>query len=166
MATGTRALKVDGQRIGDSRRAGRLDWPRLATVGVVLAIVATGANLALALGLRSVLTVPPRFGLLGVTSVASSTIIGMVAATVVFAWTVGVRQVPVRKFVGMAIAALFISWLPDLFILVTGVFPGTTVAGVLGLMSLHPVAATCAVVLLARFGLAERPYEMAGPTAP
>ena len=156
MATGTRALNVDGQRIGDSRQAGRLDWPRLATVGVVLAIVATGANLALALGLRSLLTIPARFEQLGVPSVASFTIIGMFAATVVFAWTVAVRKEPVRKFVGMAIAALFISWLPDLFILVTGVFPGTTVSGVIGLMSLHLVAATCAVVLLARFGLAER----------
>jgi Family of unknown function (DUF6069) len=156
MATGTRELKVDGQRIGDSRLGGRLDWPRLATVGVALAIVATGANLALALGLRSLLTIPVRFEPLGVTSVASFTIIGMFAATVVFAWTVAVRKEPVRKFVGMAIAALFISWLPDLFILVTGVFPGTTVSGVVGLMSLHLVPATCAVVLLARFGLAER----------
>jgi hypothetical protein len=156
MATGTRELKVDGQGIGDSRRPGRLDWQRLATVGVVLAIVATGANLALTLGLRSLLTIPVRFEPLGVPSVASGTIIGMFAATIVFAWTVSVRKEPVRKFVGVAIAALFISWLPDLFLLVTGVFPGTTVSGVFGLMSLHLVAATCAVVLLARFGLAER----------
>jgi hypothetical protein len=36
---------------------------------------------------------------------------------------------------------------------VTAVFPDTTGAGILSLMSLHVVAAACAVAILTRFGL-------------
>jgi predicted acyltransferase len=77
----------------------------------------------------------------------------MIAATVVFAWTAHTRQDPIRRFLAIATVGLFLSWLPDLAIWATGVFHGTTEAGILSLMALHVVAAACAVAILTRFGL-------------
>jgi hypothetical protein len=53
----------------------------------------------------------------------------------------------------IATVGLFLSWVPDLGIWVTGAFHGTTGAGILSLMTLHVVAAGCAVAILTRFGL-------------
>ena len=54
-------------------------------VGASLAIVATVADVALAMALRSWLHVPAGFQPLTTPAVASLTIVGMIAATVVFA---------------------------------------------------------------------------------
>ena len=77
----------------------------------------------------------------------------MIAATVVFAWTAHTRPDPIRTFLAIATAGLFLSWLPVLAIWVTAVFHDTAGAGILSLMSLHVVAAACAVAILTRFGL-------------
>jgi hypothetical protein len=115
--------------------------------------VATVANLAVAMALRGWLQVPAGFQPLTAPAVASLTIIGMIAATVVFAWTARTRPDPIRTFLVIATVGLFLSWLPDLAIWMTGVFHGTTGAGILSLMALHVVAAGCAVAILTRFGL-------------
>jgi hypothetical protein len=106
-----------------------------------------------ATALRSWLQVPAGFQPLTLPFVAFFTIIGMIAATVVFAWIAQTRPNPVRTFLVIAAVGLFLSWLPDLAIGVMGVFPGTTAAGIVSLMALHLVAAACAVVMLTRFGL-------------
>jgi len=113
----------------------------------------TVADVALATALRSWLQVPASFQPLSTPAVASSTIIGMIAATVVFAWTAQTRSDPIRAFLVIATVGLFLSWLPDLAIWVTAVFHSTTGAGILSLMTLHVVAAACAVAILTRFGL-------------
>jgi hypothetical protein len=122
-------------------------------VGASLALVATAADVALALALRSWLQVPADFQPLTAPAVASVTVIGMIAATVVFAWTAHTRPDPIRTFLMIATVGLFLSWLPDLAIWAMGVFRGTTAAGFLSLMTLHVVAAACAVAILTRFGL-------------
>jgi hypothetical protein len=126
---------------------------RLLVVGASLTVVATVADVALAMALRSWLQVPAGFEPLTTPAVAAGAIVGMVAATVVFAWTAQTQPDPIRTFVVIATVGLFLSWLPDLAIWVTGVFHGTTGAGIMSLMSLHVVAAGCAVAILTRFGL-------------
>jgi hypothetical protein len=127
---------------------------RLLVVGGTLVALATGVNLFLAATLRGWLAVPASFEPLGIPSVASATIIGMIGAILVFGWTARVQADPRRRFVSIAAAVLVVSWLPELFIWATRVFPGTTTAGVLSLMTLHLVAACCAVLMLSRYGVA------------
>jgi drug/metabolite transporter (DMT)-like permease len=140
-------------REGSARNSERTSWQRLLMVGAALALVASVANVALATALRSWLQVPAGFQPLTTPFVATFTVIGMIAATVVFAWIAQTRPNPVRTFLAIAAVGLFLSWLPDLAIGVMGVFQGTTVGGILSLMAIHVVAAGCAVVILTRFGL-------------
>jgi hypothetical protein len=152
MATSIPKLKLRESSVV-ARSSQRTSWLRLLVVGASLALVATVANVALAMALRSRLQVPAGFQPLTTPAVVSVTIIGMIAATVVFAWTPHTRPDPIRTFLVIATVGLFLSWLPDLGIWVTAVFHGTTGAGILSLMSLHVVAAACAVAILTRFGL-------------
>ena len=153
MATSIPKLKLRESSVVGARTSHRTSWLRLVVVGTLLALVATVANVALALALGGSLHVPAGFRPLTAPAVISLTIIGMIAATVVFGWTVNTRPNPIRTFLVIATVGLVLSWLPDLAIWVTAVFPGTTAAGVLSLMTLHVVAAACAVAILTRFGL-------------
>ena len=153
MATSIPQVKLRKSSVVSARTSHTTSWLRLLVVGTSLALVATVANVALALALRSWLQVPAGFQPLTPPAVASLTIIGMIAATVVFAWTAHTRPDPIRRFVVIATVGLFLSWLPDLAIWVTAVFHGTTGTGILSLMALHVVAAACAVAILTRFGL-------------
>jgi hypothetical protein len=153
VATSIPKLKLRESSVVGARNTHPASWLRLVVVGTSLALVATVANVALAMALRSWLQVPAGFQPLTTPAVASLTIIGMIAATVVFAWAAHTRPDPIRTFLMIATVGLFLSWLPDLGIWVTAVFHGTTGAGILSLMTLHVVAAGCAVAFLTRFGL-------------
>lgn len=153
MATSIPKLKLRESSVVGARSSQRTSWQRLLVVGASLALVATVANVALAMALRSWLQVPTGFQPLTTPAVASGTVIGMIAATVVFGWTARTRPDPIRTFLAIATTGLFLSWLPVLAIWVTAVFHDTTGAGILSLMSLHVVAAACAVAILTRFGL-------------
>jgi cell division protein FtsW (lipid II flippase) len=155
VATSIPKLKLRETGVVGARNSHRTSWLRLVVVGTSLALVATVANVALALALRSWLQVPAGFQPLTAPAVASLTIVGMIAATVVFAWTANTRPDPIRTFLVIATVGLFLSWLPDLAIWIMAVFRGTTAAGILSLMALHVVAAGCAVAILTRFGLRE-----------
>jgi hypothetical protein len=152
MAAGIRGLEQVGRSTGRAARSST-SWRRLAVVGAALAVVATAADVIVAAALGSALKVPAGFSPLTLPSVMSMTIAGMIGATVVFGWLARVRPDPRAAFVRIALAALILSWLPDLGIWATGVFPHTTGAGILSLATLHVVAAACAVGILYRFGL-------------
>jgi len=128
-------------------------WRRLLVVGAGLVVMATVANVLIAMALRNGLGVPAAFQALSTPAVASGTIVGMIGATLVFAWVARTRRDPRRTFVLIATGGLIVSWLPDLAIWATAVFPGTTTTGILSLMALHVVAAGFAVGILLRFGL-------------
>jgi hypothetical protein len=154
MAAPVRELESD-RRLGmGTKPSYRLSRRRLVVVGAVLAVVATAADVFVAIGLRAALGVPAGFSPLTVPSVVTFTIAGMVAATVVFGWLARTRPDPRATFVRIAAAGLVLSWVPDLVIWVAGIFPATTGNGILSLMALHVVAAACAVGILYRFGLA------------
>jgi Family of unknown function (DUF6069) len=136
--------------------AGRLSgsgWQRLLVAGGGLVLLATVANVLIAMALRNSLGVPATFQPLSTLDVASVTIVGMIGATLVFAWIARAQPDPRRTFVLIATVGLIVSLLPDLGIWATGVFPGTTATGILSLMALHVVAAGFAVGILLRFGL-------------
>ena len=137
----------------DAGRSYGSAWRRLLVVGAGLVFVATVANVLVAMALRSALGVPAAFQPLSTLGVASVTPVGMIGATLVFAWIARTRPDPRRTFVLVATAGLIVSWLPVLIIWATAVFPGTTTAGILSLMVLHVVAAAFAVGILLRFGL-------------
>jgi uncharacterized protein DUF6069 len=153
VATSIPKLKMRDSGVVGARGFQRASWQRLLVVGASLALVATVANVALAMVLRGSLQVPAGFQPLTAPAVASLTIVGMIAATVVFARIAQTRPDPTRTFLVIATVGLFLSWLPDLAIWVTAIFPGTTGAGIVSLMALHVVAAACAVAILTRFGL-------------
>lgn len=153
MAAEIRGQELVGRSLSGEERSDA-SWRRLVIVGAALAIVATAADVIVATALRNALQVPVGFSPLTVPSVVSMTIAGMIGATVVFGWLTRVRPDPRAAFVRIALAALILSWLPDLGIWVTGVFPATTGAGILSLATLHVVAAACAVTFLYRFGMA------------
>ena|ERR1700693_463647 len=137
----------------DAGRSYGSGWRRLLVVGAGLVVMATVANVLIAMALRSGLGVPATFQPLSTPGVASATIVGMIGATLVFAWVARTRPDPRRTFVLIATAGLIASWLPLLVIWATAVFPGTTTTGILSLMALHVVAAGFAVGILLRFGL-------------
>jgi hypothetical protein len=114
--------------------------------------MATVANVLVAMALRNGLGIPAAFQALSTPAVASGTIVGMIGATLVFAW-VARAQDPRRTFVLIATAGLIVSWVPDLVIWATAVFPGTTTTGIMSLMALHVIAAGLAVGTLVRFGV-------------
>jgi hypothetical protein len=145
---------ASGRLVGAERQTSyQLSVRRLVAVGAGLAVLATAADVILAMALRSALGVPAGFSPLAFPGVASTTIVGMIGATVVFGWIARVRPDPRATFVRIAAAALVISWVPDLVIWGTRIFSATTENGILSLMALHVVAAACAVGILCRFGL-------------
>jgi hypothetical protein len=147
------ATSISGLQIREGAgRSARSGWRRLVVVGAGLVLVATVANVFIAMALRNGLGVPAAFQPLSTPAVASLTIVGMIGATLVFAW-VARAQDPRRTFVLIVTAGLIVSWLPDLAIWATAVFPGTTTAGIVSLMALHVVAAGFAAGILLRFGL-------------
>jgi hypothetical protein len=115
--------------------------------------VATVANVLVAMALRNGLGVPAAFQPLSTLGVATVTIVGMIGATIVFAWIARTQPDPRRTFLKVATTGLIVSLLPVLVVWAIGVFPGTTTAGILSLMVLHVVAAGFAVGILLRFGL-------------
>lgn len=148
MATSISGLQIREGAERSSGSAGR----RLLVVGAGLVLMATVANVLIAIALRNVLGVPAAFQALSTPAVASGTIVGMIGATLVFAWVARAQPDPRRTFVLIATAGLIVSWLPDLVIWAAAVFPGTTTTGILSLMALHVVAAAFAVGILLRFG--------------
>ncbi|HKB32874.1 MAG TPA: DUF6069 family protein [Candidatus Dormibacteraeota bacterium] len=131
----------------------RSGWRRLVLVGAGLVVTATVANVLIAMTVRNGLGVPATFQALSAPAVASGTIVGMIGATLVFAWVARAQADPRRTFVLIAAVGLIVSWVPDLAIWAMRVFPGTTSTGILSLMALHVVASGLAVGILLRFGL-------------
>lgn len=148
------ATSISGLDIrGGARRSVGSGWKRLVVVGAGLVALATAGNVLIAIALRNALGVPAGFQPLSTPGVASATVVGMIGATLVFAWVSRSQTNPGRAFLWIAAAGLLVSWVPDLTIWAMAVFPETTTAGVLSLMVLHVVGAGVAVGILLRFGL-------------
>ncbi|MDP9246916.1 MAG: DUF6069 family protein [Candidatus Dormibacteraeota bacterium] len=152
MATERAGIRIE-QR--DARGVGGrpgLSWGRLLAVGAGAVAASTIANVLIAQALARLFQVPAAFTALQPAAVASLTVLGVIGAVIVFAALTRLRPDPVRAFTVVATIGLVISWIPDLALYAVGA-PGTTVSGVLSLMSLHVVAAGLAVFMLGRYAL-------------
>jgi hypothetical protein len=120
----------------------RLLWAGPLAIGGALAANAVVRAVELA-----VLPVPEAFFPLKSMDFIALTLAGVLAAVIVYALMGRWAKTPVRTFRIVAGIALPLSFVPDLALLVTGM-PGATLAGVLGLMAMHVVAAAIAVGVL------------------
>ena len=82
---------------------------------------------------------------LGVGPTVFFTVVGMTGAVVVFGVMQRFAKRPVRVFRRVASAVLQVSLVPDVLMLFSGSMPGTTVAGVLTLMTEHVASWAVAV---------------------
>jgi hypothetical protein len=148
------ASSISGLEIrGGARKSVSSAWRRLLVVGATLVPLAATGNVITAMALRDRLGVPAGFQPLSSPGVATFTAVGMIGATLAFAWVARTQINPRRAFLWIAAVGLVVSWVPDLVIWATAVFPGTTTSGILSLMVLHVVAAAFALGILLRFGL-------------
>ena len=151
MAAQTPEMPLPRAEAGGRRPA--TTWRRLLAAGIGTVLAGTVANVLIALALASWLQVSAAFTPLRPSSVASLTVTGVAGAAIVFALLTRISADPVRTFGRVAGVALLVSWVAPAAVWAVHAFPGTTGPAVLGLMSLHLVAAAFAVVLLGRYGV-------------
>src|SRR3984893_367778 len=131
-------------------------WRRVLPPGAAALIGSAAANSAVAAVLRGVLDVPAGFSPLQAISVLSLTIVGVVAAVLVFAAICRLSARPVRLFTIVASVALVVSWAAPLAAYFANIFPGTNASRVVGLMSLHAIAGVVTIAVLRTYGTAVR----------
>ena len=133
--------------------AGKIAWGRLPLGALLAAVVAVVANaliyvVASALGviLQSVVLPAPISGPLSVGPVVIASIIGTVAAAIVFAVIGVAARRPVRLFRIVATVALVLS------LVMPATIPGAPIGMILSLMSMHIVAWAASVGALTTLG--------------
>jgi Family of unknown function (DUF6069) len=131
-------------------------WRRLLGAGAAAVVASAVANSVVAALLRGVLDVPAGFAPLQAISVLSLTIVGVIAAVLVFAAICRLSLRPIRLFTIVASVALVISWAAPLAAYVANAFPGTSASRIAGVMSLHAIAGVVTIVLLRTYGTAHR----------
>jgi hypothetical protein len=95
-----------------------------------------------------------RFSPLHPSSVISLTILGVLLAAAVCLWLPRVSDRPLTSFRSVGLTALVLSFVPDLGIWVSRVFPQTRAATVLPLIAMHVLVATVCLIVLPRLGAA------------
>ncbi len=148
MQTVTSSIDSSGQRV--------TTWRRLLAAGAAAVVGSAVANSAVAALLRGVLDVPAGFSPLQAISVLSLTVVGVIAAVLVFAAMCRLSVRPVRLFTIVASVALVISWVAPLAVYFSNAFPGTNASRVVGLMFLHAIAGVVTIALLRTYGTAVR----------
>jgi hypothetical protein len=130
-------------------------WRRLLAIGAAAVVASAAANSVVAAILRGVLDVPAGFAPLQAISVLSLTIVGVIAAVLVFAAICRLSVRPVRLFTIVASVALVISWAAPLGAYFANAFPGTNASRIVGVMTLHAIAGVITIVLLRTYGTTE-----------
>jgi Family of unknown function (DUF6069) len=145
--TAATAIGVEDMRgrIAADRFSGR----RLALAGVVTLVGALIATLAIRAITVASVNVPNAFTPLKTSSVTVLTILGVLGATFACAALNRLATRPVAAFRRLALAALAVSFVPDIAIWATHAYQHTATAKtVIPLMAMHlPIAAICILVL-------------------
>jgi hypothetical protein len=123
----------------------------LVGVGALAVVLAVVVNVVIRTVAVSLLGIGEGFLPLGVGPTVVFTVAGMVGAVVVFGLMLRFAGRPVRLFRRVALAVLLVSLVPDVLMLFSGYLPGTTVAGVLTLMTEHVASWAVAVGVLTGF---------------
>lgn len=111
--------------------------------GLAIALAAV-ANLLVYHVAEAVLSIPPTFQPMHPARVVVLTVLGGLGAVGAYVIVQNKADDPPRTFVNVAMVALVVSFIPDILLLVTD-RPGTTIAGVVTLMTMHIVAAVTLV---------------------
>jgi hypothetical protein len=135
-----------------SARAGQSAGVSIWLAGLLAVVLATALNVLLWAAARSLFEISDDMTAL-TTAVPTVffTIIGVVAATVVYAIMQRRAHQPRRTFTRVALIALAVSLLPDIALLASDQ-PGASAAAVGTLMAMHFVAAAVCIVVLTRAG--------------
>jgi hypothetical protein len=124
---------------------------KLWWVGVLAIITSVAANLLVLMLAVTILGISPNFEELNgdgaVITVISLTALGVLGAVIVFALLQRFARRPILMFKRIAAVALVLSFVPDVLLLVASE-PGTTLASVGVLMSMHVVTWAISVGML------------------
>jgi hypothetical protein len=119
---------------------------RILVSTAVAAAIAAAADLAIQEVTRRVFSVPPSFEPFNGT-VVPYTVGGVILAAIALLVVRRVATDPRRTYLWLSGAALVLSWIPDLALLVIDE-PGASVPAVAALMVMHAVAAAVVLALL------------------
>lgn len=125
-----------------------VNWRRLARVGLVAAVVTSMVNALIGgvavaqFGVSPELRpfTWPQFGLF--------TLIGVLGATLVYAWLLSVSAQPVATFRRVALVVVAVSFLPDFGLYFTQAIPDLTAPALGALLLMHVTTALISVRLL------------------
>ena len=126
--------------------------PEIAARTAIAAVAAVVANVVVrALGIE-LFDIPDEFEHLALRAVILSTLIGVVAAGLVYAVIARFAARPDRTFTIVAVVALLLSLLAPLMVGLEDPpeYPGTDAGSVGTMMAMHVVAATIAIAALTR----------------
>ena len=124
---------------------GRLTW-----VGVLAIVAATAVNVSIGYLALTFLDISNLFvPLNGYGTIVPFTVIGVAGATVVYALITRYSRSPVRLFLRVAVAALALSFVPDISLLIFTV-PGASPISVGVLLLMHVAAFLVSVGMLTR----------------
>ncbi len=113
---------------------------------IIISVIGNLVVRAIALALFQI---PAEFEPFGIPRIAFLTIIGVIAAALVFAWVARGAGDPYARFRKIAIIALILSYLPDVALVVGGI-PGATWPAAFSLMVMHTWTAVVTVTLFER----------------
>jgi hypothetical protein len=118
-------------------------------VGVLSLVAATALNVLIGYVAATFLEISRMFSPLnGYGTIVAFTVIGVAGATVVYALVTRYSRNPMRLFLRVAVAALALSFVPDILLLVFT--PGATLISVGVLMLMHVAAFLVSVGMLTR----------------
>lgn len=121
---------------------------RLWWAGPLTIVTAMIANTIVRFIAVATLQPDPRFMPLGPVTPAAFSFFGVLGAVIAFALVGRISRRPIWLFKLIAIIALPITWVPDVWMLVAQTNPGTTPANVLVLMTMHVMAWAISVTML------------------
>jgi len=126
--------------------------PEIVTRTALAAVVAVVANVLLRALAVAVFDIPDAFEHLALRAVIISTLVGVIAAGVVYAVIARFAKDPARTFTIVAVAALLLSLLAPLSVGLEDPpeYPGTDAGSIGTMMAMHVVAATIAIATLTR----------------
>ena len=138
------------------RPLGRSFIGRLSWVGVLSVVAATALNVLIGYVAATFLEISRMLSPLnGYGTIAAYTAIGVAGAIVVYVLLTRYSRNPMRLFLRVAVAALALSFVPDILLLVFAA-PGATLISVGVLMLMHVAAFLVSVGMLTRLAPSTR----------
>ena len=126
----------------------RVSYRRLLWVGPLAIVASVIANQIVRVLALALFDISPEFPPLQVGPPIMFTIMGVLGAIIVYAIVGRFSRRPIRVFRSIALAVLLLSFLPDIGLLRSNMLPGTSLAAVLTLATMHVVTWAITVWML------------------